>query len=190
MNLYPFEKTIASGAVTDDEAIEQIDIGGPALIRAAAKNHAHVVGGGGSRSVRRRPRRDGPAGGRSSVPRAGLRAARLRAHLAYDAAIARYLHGHGAGHADRDARAGRRRARSAVEGAAALPDTIDLQLKLEQRLRYGENPGQEGASICPMGAVRLEPRPAAREDPLLQQPPRRRGRARPPARVRAIPRRS
>ena len=40
VNLYPFEATIARPGVTDDEAIEQIDIGGPTLIRGAAKNHA------------------------------------------------------------------------------------------------------------------------------------------------------
>jgi phosphoribosylaminoimidazolecarboxamide formyltransferase / IMP cyclohydrolase len=43
VNLYPFEATIARGDVTDDEAIEQIDIGGPSLVRAAAKNHAFVT---------------------------------------------------------------------------------------------------------------------------------------------------
>ena len=42
VNLYPFEETVARGA-GDDEAIENIDIGGPAMIRAAAKNHAHVA---------------------------------------------------------------------------------------------------------------------------------------------------
>ena len=41
-NLYPFEATIAAGAA-DEECIENIDIGGPALIRAAAKNHSHVA---------------------------------------------------------------------------------------------------------------------------------------------------
>ncbi len=40
VNLYPFESTIARAGVTDEEAIEQIDIGGPTLIRGAAKNHA------------------------------------------------------------------------------------------------------------------------------------------------------
>jgi phosphoribosylaminoimidazolecarboxamide formyltransferase/IMP cyclohydrolase len=43
VNLYPFEKTVASGAVTDDDAIEQIDIGGPSLIRAGCKNHAFIT---------------------------------------------------------------------------------------------------------------------------------------------------
>src|SRR6478752_3647519 len=43
VNLYPFEKTIAKPGVTFEEAVENIDIGGPALIRGAAKNHAHVA---------------------------------------------------------------------------------------------------------------------------------------------------
>ena len=42
VNLYPFEETVANPAATFDEAIENIDIGGPAMLRAAAKNHAHV----------------------------------------------------------------------------------------------------------------------------------------------------
>ena len=43
VNLYPFEATIRREGVTKEEAIEQIDIGGPSLVRAAAKNHAHVA---------------------------------------------------------------------------------------------------------------------------------------------------
>src|SRR4028119_2167686 len=43
VNLYPFEQTIAKPEVTRDEAIEQIDIGGPALLRASAKNYAHLT---------------------------------------------------------------------------------------------------------------------------------------------------
>src|SRR5256714_2855076 len=43
VNLYPFEATIARDGVTVDEAIEQIDIGGPSMLRAAAKNHKHVL---------------------------------------------------------------------------------------------------------------------------------------------------
>src|SRR5690349_5305724 len=43
VNLYPFEQTIAKEGVTIDEAIEQIDIGGPSMLRAAAKNHRHVL---------------------------------------------------------------------------------------------------------------------------------------------------
>jgi len=43
VNLYPFEKTVANEGVTDDDAIEQIDIGGPSMIRSASKNHRYVT---------------------------------------------------------------------------------------------------------------------------------------------------
>ncbi|MEM1354542.1 MAG: IMP cyclohydrolase [Planctomycetota bacterium] len=43
VNLYPFEKTVADQAVSDAEAVEQIDIGGPSMVRSAAKNHAYVT---------------------------------------------------------------------------------------------------------------------------------------------------
>ena len=43
VNLYPFERTVADPAVATDDAIEQIDIGGPSMVRSAAKNHRHVV---------------------------------------------------------------------------------------------------------------------------------------------------
>ena len=43
VNLYPFEQTVAQQGVTDEEAIEQIDIGGPSMIRSAAKNHRYVT---------------------------------------------------------------------------------------------------------------------------------------------------
>jgi phosphoribosylaminoimidazolecarboxamide formyltransferase/IMP cyclohydrolase len=43
VNLYPFEQTVANPDVTDEDAVEQIDIGGPAMIRSAAKNHAYVT---------------------------------------------------------------------------------------------------------------------------------------------------
>ena len=155
VNLYPFEKTIASGAVTDDEAIEQIDIGGPALIRAAAKNHSHVV-------VVVDPDQygavldamDRQGGVPPSLARAFARRAFERTST-YDAAIARYFAG-----TERDAPAETRAPAAgvpgALEGAAALPEMIDLQLKLEQRLRYGENPGQEGAWYLPDGGGRLK----------------------------------
>jgi phosphoribosylaminoimidazolecarboxamide formyltransferase/IMP cyclohydrolase len=42
-NLYPFEQTLLQNGITDEDAVEQIDIGGPAMLRAASKNHAHVI---------------------------------------------------------------------------------------------------------------------------------------------------
>ncbi len=54
VNLYPFEATVARPGVTFEEAVENIDIGGPSLIRGAAKNHAHVAVAHRPRPVRRR----------------------------------------------------------------------------------------------------------------------------------------
>ena len=94
VNLYPFEQTVALPGVTEADAIEQIDIGGPALIRAAAKNHAHVV-------VVVEPSQYAEVlaamdenGG--LVPASLARALARRAYertAAYDGAIARYLAG-------------------------------------------------------------------------------------------------
>ena len=84
VNLYPFEATVAAGAAPDD-CIENIDIGGPALIRAAAKNHADVV-------VLTSPAQYGAAidairaGGTGLAFRRGLAAAAYAATAAYDAA--------------------------------------------------------------------------------------------------------
>ncbi len=137
VNLYPFEATIAKAGVADAEAIEQIDIGGPALIRAAAKNHAHVV-------VVVEPDQYAPLlealdadGG--IVPASLAREFAGRAYArtsSYDAAIARYL---GAG-----------------EPPALLPELIDRSYRLLQRLRYGENPGQEGALYAPTAGSPLD----------------------------------
>jgi phosphoribosylaminoimidazolecarboxamide formyltransferase/IMP cyclohydrolase len=124
VNLYPFAQTIARPDVALDEALEQIDIGGVALIRAAAKNFPHVL-----------PIVD-PADyapliealRAGSVPLA-LRqrlAARAFAHTAaYDAAIADYL--------------------STPEAAEPLPETLPLAWPRAAMLRYGENPHQQAA---------------------------------------------
>jgi phosphoribosylaminoimidazolecarboxamide formyltransferase/IMP cyclohydrolase len=123
VNLYPFEQTIASGAGFD-EAIENIDIGGPALIRAAAKNHAHVA-------VVVDPEDYGEVageiaghGGTSDALRRRLAERAFAATAAYDAAISAWLAG-GLGDA-----APRRRAFAG---------------RLVMGLRYGENPHQSAA---------------------------------------------
>ncbi|MGE5175242.1 MAG: bifunctional phosphoribosylaminoimidazolecarboxamide formyltransferase/IMP cyclohydrolase [Hyphomicrobiales bacterium] len=140
VNLYPFEQTIAMPGVSHEEATEQIDIGGPAMIRAAAKNHAHVV-------VVVEPRQYPELlaaldEGKGIVPESLARAFARRAFertSAYDAAIARYL---GATEAGGDAPA-------AEPGPGLLPERIARGYRLKQRLRYGENPGQEGALYAP-----------------------------------------
>ncbi len=121
-NLYPFRETVANPKTTLEQAIEQIDIGGPAMLRSAAKNHADVIvvvdpaeyptviaalKGGGVTADQRR-----------------ALAVKVFAHTAaYDAAILGYL------------------TRSAEE----LPPKIALVLERRQALRYGENPHQRAA---------------------------------------------
>jgi phosphoribosylaminoimidazolecarboxamide formyltransferase / IMP cyclohydrolase len=137
VNLYPFEATVAREGVSLAEAIENIDIGGPAMIRSAAKNHAHVA-------VVTSPEQYGPvleemacAGGVSLETRQRLALAAFQHTAAYDAAIAGYLSGVQAF------------GRSGVPGEEArgddLPDPLTVSLRQSQVLRYGENPHQRAA---------------------------------------------
>ncbi len=137
VNLYPFQETVSRPSTTLAEALEQIDIGGPTLLRAAAKNHPDVW-----------PVCD-PADygrvlealsgeGRSEALRRELAAKVFRKVAAYDAAIASYLAG-GEGGAGAPAAAG-------GDGAAdALPLRVLVSLERVQTLRYGENPDQRAA---------------------------------------------
>lgn len=120
VNLYPFAETIARPGVTYEEAIEQIDIGGPAMVRAAAKNHQDVLV-----VVRPDDYTDILAALRDNAVTPELRrqlAARAFAHTAaYDSAIAGYLAGE------------------------SFPATLPLAFQKQQDLRYGENPHQPAA---------------------------------------------
>ncbi|PDW02060.1 bifunctional phosphoribosylaminoimidazolecarboxamide formyltransferase/IMP cyclohydrolase [Candidatus Viridilinea mediisalina] len=120
VNLYPFQQTVARAEVTLAEAIEQIDIGGVALLRAAAKNFAHVVV-----LVDPHDYAEVLAGLRAGQIAPELRqrlAAKVFAHTAaYDAAIAGYL------------------------ANETLPPTLTLAWGQAQTLRYGENPHQAAA---------------------------------------------
>lgn len=124
VNLYPFRETVARRGVERAEAVEQIDVGGPAMARAAAKNHARVavlVDPADYPAAIAHVRSGGP------FPRdwlADLARKAFRHTANYDAAIAGYLD---AGEED------------------ALPERIDLRLDRVQTLRYGENPHQRGA---------------------------------------------
>jgi phosphoribosylaminoimidazolecarboxamide formyltransferase/IMP cyclohydrolase len=144
VTLYPFESTVARPGVELAEAIEQIDIGGPALIRAAAKNHAGVV-------VLVEPGQYGPVldelrrtGGWVSD---GLRRRLARAAFArtarYDAAIAAWL----------EAREGA--PGSGPGEAAPLPAALRLEAERVAALRYGENPHQRAALYRSRGAAGL-----------------------------------
>ncbi len=123
VNLYPFEATVAKPGATLAEAIEQIDIGGVSLIRAAAKNFAHV-------GVVVDPA-DYPTvaasltGGQDVALRRRLATRAFERTAEYDASIARYL--------------------EAGFVASELPGSLALTLPLAQPLRYGENPQSRAA---------------------------------------------
>jgi phosphoribosylaminoimidazolecarboxamide formyltransferase/IMP cyclohydrolase len=124
VNLYPFEATVAKPGCTRDDAIENIDIGGPAMLRAAAKNHAHVA-------VVVDPA-DYPrvldelaAGGTTLATRRYL-ARKTYAHTAtYDAAVYQWLR--------------------TDDGDDTLPAELPIALRQLSALRYGENPHQRAA---------------------------------------------
>ncbi|MCC6660258.1 MAG: bifunctional phosphoribosylaminoimidazolecarboxamide formyltransferase/IMP cyclohydrolase [Phycisphaerales bacterium] len=129
INLYPFERTVAAGA-DRNEAVEQIDIGGPSMIRSGAKNHEWVT------VVTSPGQYDRVAAElhENKVDGKGATARRLRAQLAaaafartseYDAAIAAYL--------------------GKSSGDSAFPPVLKLGYVKMDALRYGENPHQEAA---------------------------------------------
>ncbi|HEY2410596.1 MAG TPA: bifunctional phosphoribosylaminoimidazolecarboxamide formyltransferase/IMP cyclohydrolase [Pirellulaceae bacterium] len=125
VNLYPFEQTIAKPGVTPSEAIENIDIGGPSLVRAAAKNHAFTA-------IATEPAQYEPiiaelaAGGTSLVQRQKLAAAAFAHTAKYDAGIAMWFS-------------------HFTEPEAHFPAAMFIGLERKTELRYGENPHQRGA---------------------------------------------
>lgn len=133
VNLYPFAATIARSGVTADEAIENIDIGGPAMLRGAAKNHADVTVVVDPADYAELLRELDANGGATTR---GLRerlAAKVFAHTsAYDGLVAGWLEQHAG-------------APSPGAPAAQFPDTLNLTLQRAQTLRYGENPHQHAA---------------------------------------------
>ncbi len=128
VNLYPFQASVADPDCSFEEAIENIDIGGPALLRAAAKNHAGVGVVVDPADYARVLEELRSSGGISDATRFAL-AKKVFAHTAaYDGAIANYL---------TSLDAGRRR--------REYPDVLSLQFARLQDLRYGENPHQSAA---------------------------------------------
>ena len=133
VNLYPFEDVIARDHVEFDDAIENVDIGGPSLIRGAAKNHAHVAvltDPSQYESVITQLR---DHGGTTLELRRHLALAVFRRTAAYDAAIAGYLGG-------------------VVEPEALFPPSLTLTFERRSPLRYGENPHQQAAFYVERGA--------------------------------------
>ncbi|WP_414664984.1 bifunctional phosphoribosylaminoimidazolecarboxamide formyltransferase/IMP cyclohydrolase [Horticoccus sp. 23ND18S-11] len=134
VNLYPFEQTVARADVHFEEAIENIDIGGPSMLRSAAKNHESVT------VVCDPADYDAVIAAFATESTQPETLAELRRKLAlkvfqrtatYDAAIARYLESQAAG--------------PDLEALSGFPATLTLSWKKAQALRYGENPHQKAA---------------------------------------------
>ncbi|HEY6400474.1 MAG TPA: bifunctional phosphoribosylaminoimidazolecarboxamide formyltransferase/IMP cyclohydrolase, partial [Blastocatellia bacterium] len=130
VNLYPFLQTIQKPGVTMEEAIENIDIGGPAMIRSAAKNHndvAVVVDPDDYPLVA--DELDQLDGGLTLDLRYRLAVTAFKHTAAYDKEIARFLASQGTTQRD----------------IMSLPDSIEINLRKISGLRYGENPHQRAA---------------------------------------------
>jgi len=143
VNLYPFRETVANPKTTLAEAVEQIDIGGPSLLRSAAKNHQDVivVVDPDDCPVVIAALKAGDLTPGASPGNPGLRralAAKVFAHTAaYDAAILAYL----------------------TRSTGEFPPTLALVLERRQALRYGENPHQRAAlyaTLEPHGIRQLQ----------------------------------
>jgi phosphoribosylaminoimidazolecarboxamide formyltransferase / IMP cyclohydrolase len=124
VNLYPFQQTIAKPEVTTKDAIENIDIGGPTMLRASAKNHQYVtvvVDPADYKTVIEELKADGKT---ALETRRKLAAKVFRHTAAYDALIAEYM---------------------TELAQEETPETLTVTYELKQSLRYGENPHQKAA---------------------------------------------
>ncbi len=131
VNLYPFEDTVTRENITLEEAVEYIDIGGVALLRAAAKNFAYVTvicDPADYAWVGERLR----SGGLSEAERRRLAIKAFRHTATYDAAISTYL--------------------DTSDAAPSLEERVPLFLRRVASLRYGENPHQQAGLYLPIGA--------------------------------------
>ncbi|EGL83473.1 Bifunctional purine biosynthesis protein purH [Caldalkalibacillus thermarum TA2.A1] len=124
VNLYPFAQTIAKQDVTFEEAIENIDIGGPSMVRAAAKNHAYVTVVVDHEDYEEIIRQLDANGGITEQTRRRLAAKAFRHTAAYDALIAEYL---------------------SNQVDERTPEKLTITFEKVQDLRYGENPHQQAA---------------------------------------------
>ena len=136
VNLYPFESTVAREGCLLEDAIENIDIGGPTMLRSAAKNYPDVtvlVNAGDYAAVLAEMKASG--GSVSPKTNFGLAVKVFQHTAAYDGAISNYL----------GARLG--------EEVADYPETFTLQVNKAQDLRYGENPQQTAAFYVEKGVI-------------------------------------
>lgn len=127
VNLYPFEATIAREGVTMPEAIEQIDIGGPSLVRAAAKNHAFCTIATSPEQYAEILAEIQQQGTTTLELRRTLAGAAFARTAAYDTAIAAYF------------------AAQQNDLPAEFPTQLTMSLRRKASLRYGENPHQRAA---------------------------------------------
>ena len=123
VNLYPFEKRVANPKSTHEEIVENIDIGGPSMVRSAAKNHARVAVVCDPADYDRVLTEIRETGEVNEKTRAELAAKAFAHTAAYDAAISGYLSGRG----------------------EEFPKYLTLPFEKAYALRYGENPHQRGA---------------------------------------------
>jgi phosphoribosylaminoimidazolecarboxamide formyltransferase/IMP cyclohydrolase len=131
VNLYPFAETVARGAGRD-ETIENIDIGGPSMVRSAAKNHAYVAIVTDPADYPELIRELGENDATTSLHfRKYLAAKAFSATAAYDSTIAQWF--------------------AFADQGQMFPDTLPLTLKRGPALRYGENPHQKAALYLPAG---------------------------------------
>ncbi|PZG85017.1 bifunctional phosphoribosylaminoimidazolecarboxamide formyltransferase/inosine monophosphate cyclohydrolase [Streptomyces sp. NTH33] len=144
VNLYPFRETVASGA-SPDECVEQIDIGGPSMVRAAAKNHPSVA-------VVTSPERYADvlaavaSGGFDLAARKRLAAEAFQHTAAYDVAVASWF---ASEYAPVDA------ASDSGSAAGEFPDFLGATWERAHTLRYGENPHQPAALYLDAGGAGL-----------------------------------
>lgn len=128
VNLYPFEKTVANKDCSLEDAVENIDIGGPTMVRAAAKNHAHVnivVNAADYATILAEMQANN--GSTSLKTRFDLAIKAYEHTASYDGAIANYF------------------GRMVEGGSADFPRTFNTQFIKAQEMRYGENPHQKAA---------------------------------------------
>ncbi|HUL42479.1 MAG TPA: bifunctional phosphoribosylaminoimidazolecarboxamide formyltransferase/IMP cyclohydrolase [Burkholderiales bacterium] len=137
VNLYPFRETIAKPGCTLDEAVENIDIGGPTLVRGAAKNFRHVAAVTDPGDYRELIGEMQSANGGIGLETRYRLARKAFSHTAaYDGAISNYL------------------TAITLEGERApFPRRLNLNFSKVQDLRYGENPHQNAALYRELGAV-------------------------------------
>lgn len=128
VNLYPFEKTVANKDCSLADAVENIDIGGPTMVRAAAKNHAHVnivVNAADYANILAELKANN--GATTLKTRFDLAIKAYEHTAAYDGAIANYF------------------GRLVAGGSEDFPRTFNTQFIKAQEMRYGENPHQKAA---------------------------------------------